>query len=321
VTILVDTATVPAEERFAFWADGVSRALVPLDAHRVEDGPFAGQVVGHDLGAATVHRIVGDASLLMRTAQGIATRDPEHLELALLLRGRCRASQGSRDTVITPGDLSCWQTSRPFSVHALCPLELLIFSFPLVLLGARASRVLEHTASRVPSNAGIGCLAAPFLLALFGKLEGGSVRADDFALQEAVVDLARAVFGPRGVEAVRAAPSPSLLLRIQTFIQANLGDPELSPTSIAQMNSISKRYLHKLFEAEGVTVSSWIRLKRLERCRRDLQDPALAHQPVRVIAERWGLRAAYFHHAFRATFGCTPGELRGKSEIGGTRVR
>ena len=55
----------------------------------------------------------------------------------------------------------------------------------------------------------------------------------------------------------------------------------------------------------------WIRTSRLERCRDDLRDPALAHQTILAIASRWGLPGAqHFSRAFRGTYGCSPREYR-----------
>ncbi|GAA0405196.1 hypothetical protein Acor_23140 [Acrocarpospora corrugata] len=45
---------------------------------------------------------------------------------------------------------------------------------------------------------------------------------------------------------------------------------------------------HKIFQRLGLSVADWIRYRRLERCRRDLSDPAQAATPVGVIARRWG---------------------------------
>ncbi|MFD1538686.1 helix-turn-helix domain-containing protein [Nonomuraea guangzhouensis] len=68
------------------------------------------------------------------------------------------------------------------------------------------------------------------------------------------------------------------------------------------------RYLQKLFESEGDTVSGWIRTRRL-----DLADPKLATLPVSAVAARWGLlNASYFARLFKATYGHSPREyLRG----------
>jgi AraC-like DNA-binding protein/nucleotide-binding universal stress UspA family protein len=94
----------------------------------------------------------------------------------------------------------------------------------------------------------------------------------------------RTVLGP-----VTQNRRPRLLADVKTYIDANLGDPGLSPRSRAERHYISVRALHKLFESEELTVSRWIRHRRLDRCRAELADPALAGEPVHAIAARWGL--------------------------------
>jgi len=103
----------------------------------------------------------------------------------------------------------------------------------------------------------------------------------------------------------------ALVLRVHAFIEVQLGDPGLSPATIAAAHHISVRYLYKLFEGEPTSVAGLIRERRLERCRRDLLDPSLRGVPVSTIAARWGLtNAAHFSRAFRAAYGASPVEYR-----------
>jgi AraC-like DNA-binding protein len=100
-------------------------------------------------------------------------------------------------------------------------------------------------------------------------------------------------------------------MRIQAWIDERLHDTALSPASIAAEHFISVRHLHGLFAAEGLTVSAWIRDRRLERCRRDLADPALAGETVASIAYGWGFRnPRHFSRVYRAAFGCAPSDGR-----------
>jgi AraC-like DNA-binding protein len=102
-----------------------------------------------------------------------------------------------------------------------------------------------------------------------------------------------------------------ILLNVQSYIEANLHDPQLDPERIARASFISTRYLHKLFEAEGTSVCRWVRATRLERCRRDLLDPVLADETILTTASRWGLPGPqHFSRLFRSAYGCSPSELR-----------
>jgi AraC-like DNA-binding protein len=103
----------------------------------------------------------------------------------------------------------------------------------------------------------------------------------------------------------------ALVLRVHAFIEDRLGDPRLTPATIARAHHVSLRSLYKLFEEEHASVAGLIRERRLERCRRDLLDPSLGEVPVSAIAARWGLtNAAHFSRAFRAAYGASPVEYR-----------
>src|SRR6185437_7198589 len=100
-------------------------------------------------------------------------------------------------------------------------------------------------------------------------------------------------------------------LRVHSFIEQHLGEEDLSPGLVAAAHHVSVRYLHRLFEAEDTTVAAWIRRRRLDRCRRDLADPALSALPVSTVAAKWGITdPAHFSRLFRSAYGLPPAEYR-----------
>src|ERR1700734_434054 len=105
---------------------------------------------------------------------------------------------------------------------------------------------------------------------------------------------------------------PATLLRdIQAFIDKSLANPDLNPAAVAAALHISERYLYLVFAGQPMSVAAQIRDRRLQRCRRDLADPALADRPVAAIAARWGFTSpAHFSRVFRRAFGSTPGQYR-----------
>ena len=112
------------------------------------------------------------------------------------------------------------------------------------------------------------------------------------------------LLGPLSITRVTSAATK--VERTQSDLAAY--DPDLIHLS---PHFISIRYLQKLFQAEGVTVTDWIRERRLACCRRDLRDPAMAHLTILAVTSRWGLtNPAYFSRTFRARYGCSPREYR-----------
>jgi AraC-like DNA-binding protein len=138
--------------------------------------------------------------------------------------------------------------------------------------------------------------------------------ARDTRIGTVFLDLLAVAIATR-LDRVAAVPAESrqqaMTARIQAFIDRHLGDPGLSPGMIAAAHHISIRALHKLYEAQEQTVTASIRRRRLERCRRDLLDPALPDRPAGAVGARWGFPdAAAFSRAFRAAYGLPPGEYR-----------
>ena len=95
------------------------------------------------------------------------------------------------------------------------------------------------------------------------------------------------------------------------YICAHLGDGELSVGEVAQRQRVTPRYVHKLFENEGLTFSSFVLGQRLARAHRMLSDPHLANRTVGSIAFDIGFGdLSYFNRTFRRRYGAAPREIR-----------
>jgi AraC-like DNA-binding protein len=107
---------------------------------------------------------------------------------------------------------------------------------------------------------------------------------------------------------------PELKARILRFIDAHLGEQTLSPTVIAEAMGISVRHLHRVFSVTGCTVGDYIRVLRLDQCRKDLADARLLDRSITEIAFARGFSdAAHFSHSFRKQFGISARALRAQS--------
>jgi AraC-like DNA-binding protein len=188
------------------------------------------------------------------------------------------------------------------------PFEMLAFSIPKRVLARDADRLCRFTAVALRPDAGVAAVVGPFLRSVADGLLDGRVTEGDTSVGDGIVELIRGLYGDRAPRASRRA---RMLAEVQAAIEARLHDPRLSPASIAGEQFISVRALHKLFAAEGLTVGSFIRERRLERCRRDLADPALAEETVAAIATGWGFRNhAHFSRLYRAAYGRAPSAER-----------
>jgi AraC-like DNA-binding protein len=80
---------------------------------------------------------------------------------------------------------------------------------------------------------------------------------------------------------------------------------------VADAHHVSLRTLQRVFQVHDLTVASWIRARRLDRCRRDLADPQKRGVPIQAIAAQWALApGAQFSRAFREAYGLGPQAFR-----------
>jgi AraC-like DNA-binding protein len=306
MSTVFDTASVAPAERFEGWQEAASRCFFPMAIRPRIRGPFAGRLVGHELPTIDVFRVAAAPNDCLRTPETIAAGDPEQLQLHMLRRGRCEVEQDGRQDVLTTGAMTTLDSSRPWAIRAVEPFELLVVAVPKALLRPFGDALSRRTARTIRADSGIASLTVPFALGLADRLEDGSIGEGRDELGETLLGLLRAL----ALEG-REAPARALLAKAKAHVERNLGDPRLGPASIAAALFVTPRHLHRLFEGEGCTVSEWIRRARLERCRRDLSDPALAGETILAIATRWGMPdAAHFSKVFRAAYGCSPREYR-----------
>jgi AraC-like DNA-binding protein len=101
------------------------------------------------------------------------------------------------------------------------------------------------------------------------------------------------------------------LLKLRTAIENRLMDPRLDPTAAAAAAGISVRYANHLLSQQGTSLERLIVSRRLERCRRTLEDARQSHRTISEIAYAWGFSdLSHFNRRFKAAFGCTPRDYR-----------
>lgn len=316
MTVLCDTRQVEAAHRFDVWWQSLASSFFPVRVERGGRAAFNAWLECHSLGPLEVFHAIAGGCAAVRTARCVAAGDPERLQVHVLRHGSCRVTQEDHSSDTTAGDIALMASSRPFTVRASGLHDLLIFSIPLRLLGPYADRLVRSTAMRIPGDRGVAARVGPFFSSVADGLQDGSIAQDDVALADAVVSLTRALYGSTrpGADGLEDVSRESLLGRIKCYIDSHLHEADLGPETIAAAHFVSTRYLHKLFEAEELTVFRWIQHRRLERCRQDLEDPASAGDSIAAIAARWGFRNRdVLTRLLRTTCGVTPLELRARA--------
>jgi AraC-like DNA-binding protein len=326
MSTLIRTDDVPVADRLDYVREITAATWVPMECRAGTGGEYWGVFRASGLGPLQV--VVMDVMpiTVTRTPALIEREDPDLLKMLLVCgEGSTVITQDGRQARISTAEFALYDTRRPYQVDCAVdmdrPTRLLTFMFPPSLLPLSRSQLPSLTATRFPATTGIGDLTSQFLLHLASAVDHYSpaeaARLSTAALEVLATRLAHEL--ELGAWGTPEARRHALLTTVQAFINQHLGDPQLTPSAVAAAHHMSLRSLHQLFHDEGLTVAGHIRQRRLERCRRDLTDPALASRPVAAIASTWGFtNAADFSRAFRSAHGMPPAEYRRSARLANT---
>ncbi|QIS21592.1 helix-turn-helix domain-containing protein [Nocardia terpenica] len=313
MSVVLSTANLPAAERLDYWEHALGQVGPTFDVYGDPDREFHAWMQTGWIGGLQVGATASSRYDLVRTPRRIRDSDAAVYLCTIVTDGSMGVEQGGSTALLGRGDLAIVDNSRPFRYLGQTSRRLTLAKFPHTMIPLGRDRVAQLTGTRIPGASGTGALISTMLCQMVDQLDSADL-ADNQLLATAVADLVAAALATR-LDLTAVLPPESrqttLLAHIRGFIEQHLDDPDLSPDAIAAAHHINPRYLRKLFQAQGQTVTGWIREQRLQRCRRDLLDPRLTDRPIAVIAARWGfLDIAHFTRTFHTAFGLPPAAYR-----------
>jgi len=296
---------------FEQWQQLMSNRFVRLQISTSRPESFHALLHGRSFDDISFSRVEADAHQVHRYQEFICEGERKYLKLSMLMAGSGMIIQDGREALLGPGDMAVYDTSRPYSAVFEDSAESLVMVFPQEALSVPADALERQTATALSSASGIGRMVGAFLKEMATGLDDVSGHSGIMLAHNALDLINTMLYAELGLGIQRADTKSAALPEVQEYIERRLGDPRLSPVNIAAAHYMSTRSLHYLFEGAGTTVNTWIKNRRLERCRLDLMDPELNMVTITQLAARRGfVDPAHFSRAFRASFGVTPREYR-----------
>ena len=302
-------------DRLRLWQDVLGRLSLPASRPLSSGGEIVGRVPGlvSPLGIEMARL---DAS--PQEISGRYVRQPDGIWLAQLLKGEGMLRGDGAPIALQPGDIAFGPVATDSALSLPADFSLLYIRLPRLALHPRLLGPAPVRIGVLPRQSGIKQIFAGMLGALANTLEeltANHLRPLELAISEFLIG---AVLADVASNPVRAASSVRIALfhRICQTIEAELGDPELSLTKVANQQGISPRNMQKLFELGNQSFGHYVRVRRLERCRADLGSPLQAHLSISEICFRWGFNdAAHFSRAFREQYDTTPRAWRNAQRV------
>ncbi len=307
---LMDTDLVPPAERVGFFGDWIGRLFQGLKNETYGDTDFdgrartlrAGDVVLTRL-EATRHRVTRSPSIARHT-------ELPYLKIVAPWKGCAGVEQKGRETWVTPGQWSIYDTTDSYAVANPERVEHLIVMLPRAMLAERGVALDPLMARRLGGSGGVSTLALQTMRNAFTELPS-MPEAAARGVGDAIAQLVHLSLLDLAGQATAQTQREALRERIKQHVAQHLADPALTVDQIARALNCSRRQLYNAFAEEPDGVAGYILARRLDACRRVLADRAQDHRSLTDIALGLGFQnMAHFSRVFRAHLGMAPSDFR-----------
>lgn len=310
--IQLSTDSVPARERLPYFREALGRSFTRLDL-----GPYDDRPVRYE---ATVHGFDGLGVIwgwtngnIGRRTQPLLTDGNDDFIFGTVLSGCSLPSQVGREFRMDAGAavlLSCGDVGvKDYPV----PSEFLTLRIPRRYLNGIAGNPEDMLARPIPADTEALRLLVDYICSTLKnrQLTSPELRGlfttyihDLVALAVGATRDAENIAYGRGMRAAR-------LQAAKAFIARNIRRADLSANTVAIHLGVSPRYVHLLFEAEGLSCNKFIIEQRLVRAYEMLSKSHRSDRTITAIAFAAGFSdLSHFNRAFRGRFGMTPSEAR-----------
>jgi AraC-like DNA-binding protein len=313
--LVYDSKALPAARRYQAWQDAICDIYLKVDCAADKRSDYEGFVRESRLGAVTLTDTATSPQTVRRQRQHIAGLGKDCYYVGLARTGSVNIRQGGASMTMHAGAGAIYYASEPYELRCKTRQRSFWVELP------REAFARHFDSGRPPLFAlfnptrGLGRIAFDLCAAVAAEGEGLDVPSRAKLGEQVMSLLALAISAEPDRQA--AAETGVQRLRLQSvkrFIDAHLGDPDLSLADIAQGNGISLRYLHQLFRLTDMSASEWLRMRRLQRCYDLLSSPEHATRTITDIALSLGFcSSSHFSTLFRAQFGLRPSDVRGGS--------
>jgi AraC-like DNA-binding protein len=309
------TTSYDTRDQYEAWEQKLNAVYGPWSLSRSTKPDFRAEILHHSVGNLQFVNCICDPCGAVRKRTDTDRDSREILAVQLVLSGREHFKIDSKRTVLGPGDILVWNTTRPMSFEVIERLQKISVMMPLSRLRCWLPTSWHSIENSFPNGSAAASLLSSFINSVSPEFLAGNLRHSE-ALTEAVIGVLISALGIDNVAVEPATLRDVQVLRVKKYIDAHLDDPELSPSMIASANGISIRYLHCLFDPEGTTVLQYVIKERLVRCHRELSNPVMARRTITDIAFSWGFQnSTHFSRRFKDEFGLSPHEFRNEARL------
>ena len=306
------TAGLEPRRKIEFWNDTACASFTPLVSDPVNLRNFCGRLSRTRFGELSLAEVYSDPQTVHHSRSHVARSRVSMFFVHMMLEGESVSRQDGREAKLGPGDFTLCDTTRPYDILFENPNRMFVIGIPETALRRHLACPESVIAVPMSGATGLSGLLSHFLRDLWSRCHEDFDPAVAPRITRAILDMLGSAYSviPQA-QSDRSSLSMAHRIRILNYIEAHLGDPDLTPMRVAQGCKMTARYLHHLFSEEAETVARYILRRRLDECSRALTLPAQRGRTVTAIAFDYGFNSpTHFGRVFRTRFGITPREYR-----------
>jgi AraC-like DNA-binding protein len=305
---------LPARDRFEAWRETFALKVARVDVATPDARKFRADMRLRAMPRLGLSKHVVAACSLMRTP-GLLRDGDDAVGVAFCVDGSFRVRFDDHCTVMKPGQAILLPN------HRLCGMVVAeqATTFAIRMDRDLARRLIRSLDTATLRPTAPDHLASSLLRAYCDQLVDAPGELDPATAGMAsahLEDLVAHVFADREAAAIGGGLGAARLCAIKDDIARNLDRQDLSVGAIAARHQVTPRYIQKLFESEGTTLTDHVLEQRLARAYRLLSNPRHAAEKISAIAFDCGFGdLSYFYRSFRRHYGATPSDVRAQSLI------
>jgi AraC-like DNA-binding protein len=306
------TVGLDARRKLEYWNDTICDTFTPNVSDPIDPRNFTGRVTRTKVGEFRVAEVYSDPQHVWHSRAQVARSRTAMFFLHMQLEGESMNRQDGREAHLLPGDFTLCDTTRPYEILFDQPNRMFVLGIPDSVMRRHLACPESLVAIPMSGEVGLSGLLSQFLRGFWRQCHEDIDPVVAPKLTRAILDLtASAYTAVPNAPTDRSSLATAHRIRIVNYIEAHLGDPDLTPMKVAQACKMTPRYLHHLFSQESETVARYILRRRLEECSRALTLPAQRGRTVTSIAFDYGFNSpTHFGRVFRARYGVTPRDYR-----------
>lgn len=302
--VFLSTDQVEPELRTEVWREITRSVFETTPTPDSTDATLEGSLGSLAVGSLLIGPTSFNDQLYRRGRRLIVETSLDSYMVQLFVSGALEGDCDGRSISVGPGDVCVFDLARPFTTRVSRGTTITVMLPRQATDRVNAGVALHGTVLK--AGLPVTRLVSEFVVSL-SQVGPELDPTDVAAIEDAAVTLLASSLAHH-------APVPDPVLsqvmrrRVLEFIDANLADPKLGPTTLVQRFRVSRAHLYRMFAAEG-GLASVIRDRRLDAAFRALSRSA-SHS-ITELAFAFGFSSSgQFLKAFKARFAVTPSDVR-----------